>query len=147
MVETGIAIGAPVVLLGEDAVEAIGKIGLQERVARRGVIVVILLGEDGAGSVAGDNRDDALLDARLANDVLDLFGDVQVGGLAFEGGNLNETLVNSHVQILVRLNYFAKSVRARSSASNISSRVANGSSAATIPDVPPVPSAPYLMAS
>ena len=129
-------------LLGEDAVEAIGKIGLQERVARRGVIVVILLGEDGAGSVAGDNRDDALLDARLANDVLDL-----LGGLTFEGGNLNETLVNSHVQILVRLNYFAKSVRARSSASNISSRVANGSSAATIPDVPPVPSAPYLMAS
>lgn len=74
-------------LLGEDLVQAVREVGLEEGVTRRGGVVVILLGEDRTGGVSGDDGDDALLDAGLGDDVGNALGHVDVGGLAGEGVN------------------------------------------------------------
>lgn len=46
VIQARVAVGAPVVLLGEDLVQAVREVGLEEGVTRRGGVVVILLGED-----------------------------------------------------------------------------------------------------
>ena len=53
VLETRVAERGPVVLLGEDGLEAVAQVGLQEGVARGRVVVVELLDEERAGGVTG----------------------------------------------------------------------------------------------
>ncbi len=74
----------------------VAQILLQVLQAEVGLVVRTLLGHDGTGRVMGIDDTDAVLDAGIGQDFLDVFRDIVKGGVQSGGLDVDAVAINFH---------------------------------------------------